>query len=170
MDEPSFGTLLRQHRTAAGLTQEELAEQAGLSARAITDLERGVRRYPYLDTIARLAQALQLGERERVELRAASRRPTAAVDDSRSGGGAPSHAAQPSHNLPASLTSFVGRERELGELRRLLKAERLVTLTGPGGVGKTRLAVNWRRTCSTNLRTVCTSLNWRPCVTQSWLR
>jgi predicted ATPase/class 3 adenylate cyclase len=44
-------------------------------------------------------------------------------------------------NLPASLTSFVGRERELDEVARLLETARLVTLTGPGGTGKTRLAI-----------------------------
>src|SRR5262249_2794668 len=45
------------------------------------------------------------------------------------------------HNLPLPLTSFVGRGRELAEVGRLLAAERLVTLTGAGGVGKTRLAL-----------------------------
>jgi transcriptional regulator with XRE-family HTH domain len=59
-DQPKFGDLLRRHRLGAGLTQEELAERAGLSARAITDLERGVRRFPYFDTVARLADALGL--------------------------------------------------------------------------------------------------------------
>src|SRR4051794_31918925 len=44
------------------------------------------------------------------------------------------------HNMPARLTSFVGRERELAGLARLLKSHRLVTLTGTGGWGKTRLA------------------------------
>ena len=43
-------------------------------------------------------------------------------------------------NLPVELTSFVGRRRELGEVKRLLGASRLVTLTGVGGTGKTRLA------------------------------
>ncbi|ORB88463.1 Putative HTH-type transcriptional regulator [Mycobacterium persicum] len=46
-----------------------------------------------------------------------------------------------SHNLPAQLTTFVGRQAEMAELRRLLTGERLVTLTGAGGAGKTRLAV-----------------------------
>jgi predicted ATPase/DNA-binding CsgD family transcriptional regulator len=48
-------------------------------------------------------------------------------------------------NLPVSLTSFVGRERELNELGQLLRKTRLVTLTGPGGCGKTRLAVETAR-------------------------
>ncbi|MEA2972980.1 MAG: hypothetical protein QOG82_1438 [Actinomycetota bacterium] len=49
--------------------------------------------------------------------------------------------AQPPNNLPAQLTSFVGRGRELGEVRRLLEGDRLVTVTGPAGSGKTRLAL-----------------------------
>src|SRR5262245_4690830 len=56
----SFGELLRQYRVEAGLTQEALAERAGLSRRGIADLERGVRRRPYKDTLARLADGLQL--------------------------------------------------------------------------------------------------------------
>jgi predicted ATPase len=44
-------------------------------------------------------------------------------------------------NVPAELTSFVGRGRELAEVRRLLAAARVVTLTGPGGIGKSRLSL-----------------------------
>ena len=56
--EPSsFGELLKRYRTAAGLTQEELAERAGLSARGVQDLERGTRRSPHPGTARRLAEA-----------------------------------------------------------------------------------------------------------------
>jgi predicted ATPase/DNA-binding CsgD family transcriptional regulator len=50
-------------------------------------------------------------------------------------------AERPPHNLPLELSSFVGREKELAEVRRLLKDNRLLTLTGSGGCGKTRLAL-----------------------------
>ncbi|MGH2410863.1 MAG: helix-turn-helix transcriptional regulator, partial [Chloroflexota bacterium] len=54
-DEPPFALLLRRHRQAADLTQEALAERARLSVRAISDLERGIRRAPRKDTILLLA-------------------------------------------------------------------------------------------------------------------
>ena len=54
-EPPAFGALLRRHRLTAGLTQEELAERAGVSARAVSDLERGVDRAPYPATVRRLA-------------------------------------------------------------------------------------------------------------------
>ncbi|HET8631361.1 MAG TPA: helix-turn-helix domain-containing protein, partial [Thermomicrobiales bacterium] len=133
---PPFGELLRGYRMAAGLSQEQLAERAGLSARAISDLERGVRRVPYPHTVAQLAAALGLTAPERARLAAAVRRgraPRAAGS-----GGA---AGRPRHNLPAPLTSFVGREDAVAEVAALLAGARLVTLTGAGGVGKTRLAL-----------------------------
>ena len=65
-DLPGFGDLLRRHRTAAALSQEELAERAGVSVRALSDLERGVHRAPRLETVRMLAEALGLaGERAR---------------------------------------------------------------------------------------------------------
>ncbi len=57
----------------------------------------------------------------------------------------PGDACSPRHNLPEARTSFVGREREMMEVRRLLSMSRLLTLTGPGGCGKTRLALEVAR-------------------------
>jgi class 3 adenylate cyclase len=69
-----FGTLLRRHRRAAGLTQEELAERAGVSVDAISALERGVSRAPHKDTVALLAEALKLSAQQRAVFETASRR------------------------------------------------------------------------------------------------
>jgi non-specific serine/threonine protein kinase len=128
-----FAVLLRRYRAAAGLSQEELAERAGLSRRGISDLERGARRTPYPATVRRLAKALVLEDAEREALLASSgRRPAGAQAQLARSAGA---------SLPIALTSFVGREREMAEVRRLLQTARLLTLTGTGGVGKTRLAL-----------------------------
>src|SRR5579885_2874747 len=69
----SFGALLRRCRRAANLTQESLAERAGISARSVSDLERGLSRAPHPDTIARLAQALGLNGPEQAAFLAAAR-------------------------------------------------------------------------------------------------
>ena len=132
-----FGLLLRRFRTAAALSQEELAERAGLSVRALGDLERGVHQAPRLTTVRLLADALPLSESQRADLLAASRpdtvvAPTIALENRAS-----------LTTLPGSPTRLIGREHELAALRGLLTQDehRLVTLTGPGGVGKSRLAL-----------------------------
>jgi predicted ATPase/DNA-binding XRE family transcriptional regulator len=135
-----FGNLLRRYRIAAGLTQQELAERAGLSARGVQDLERGIRRSPHPDTTRRLAEALGLRDAERGEL---LRAVDGVVVGSSSGG--PLVARLATAPLPMPLTSFVGRQAELAEIQRLLSATRLLTLTGVGGIGKTRLALEAAR-------------------------
>src|SRR5215472_17128945 len=70
----AFGVLLRRHRQAAGLTQEELAERARLSARAVIDLERSARLTPRRETVQWLADALALPPAERAAFEAAARR------------------------------------------------------------------------------------------------
>jgi transcriptional regulator with XRE-family HTH domain len=70
----AFGEVLRRYRLTAGLTQELLAQRAGLSARGVQDLERGVRQAPYAETVRRLAEALCLAETDRATLEAAGRR------------------------------------------------------------------------------------------------
>src|SRR5215210_6725140 len=86
MDESStaFSSLLRQLRTAASLSQEDLAERSGLSLRGISDLERGARRFPHLETVRMLADALTLSEADRSVLLAAARPALLDIDASRS--------------------------------------------------------------------------------------
>src|SRR5690348_1024991 len=102
----TFGSLLRRYRLAAGLTQEELAERARLSVRAVSDLERGARRAPYRDTVQQLADALELGENERAGLGAAARRGATSAEHPASG------TLVASTELPPAPTTFIGRERE----------------------------------------------------------
>src|SRR5919199_3199752 len=129
-DHRPFAELLRRYRSAAGVTQEELAERAGITAKAVGALERGERRQPWPDAVRRLADALGLAEDARAAfLAAVSRQPVAA----------PLPTAQ--WRLPAPLTPLVGRGREVADVSRLLAQARLVTLTGVGGTGKTRLAL-----------------------------
>jgi predicted ATPase/DNA-binding XRE family transcriptional regulator len=132
--ECSFGPFLRAQRLAAGLTQEELAERAQLSPRAISDLERGINRTARNETARLLAEALELAEPLRSRFLAAARgRPAA----SPTGG--------PHGRLPVPPTPLLGRDRELAELTAAVRDTRLLTLTGPGGVGKTRLALDVAR-------------------------
>jgi predicted ATPase/transcriptional regulator with XRE-family HTH domain len=120
---------------AAGLTQEELAERARLSPRAISDLERGARRRPWRETIQLLADALHLDGAARDKLEAAAR-PGRLQDRV----AFRSDASPPRSTVPVQITSFVGREAALDACKHLLANNRLLTLTGVGGCGKTRLA------------------------------
>ncbi|MDQ6738923.1 MAG: helix-turn-helix domain-containing protein, partial [Actinomycetota bacterium] len=136
----TFSELLHNYRQAAGLTQEELAELAELSVRAIGDLERGAVGRPRLVTLRLLADALDLSGRQRAELEQAARKKPAAASWAEPG---PSPLPPPPCNLPFQTTSFVGREAELEQVQGLLwrAGVRLLTLTGVGGSGKTRLAL-----------------------------
>jgi non-specific serine/threonine protein kinase len=128
-----FDVVLREQRRRAGLTQEALAERAGISVRSIQALESGDNQ-PQRDTARRLVLALGLLDEDRTRFEAAA---TGAARWRLSA--APSDA--PTHNLPLELTSFVGRVAEMAAVRTLLAETRLLTLVGTGGVGKTRLAL-----------------------------
>src|SRR5450631_1674255 len=137
-----FGELLREFRLAANLSQETLAERAGVSVSGISALERGTRRAPHRDTIALLASALELTSEDRGRLQAAAvrisvlrERGTACAGETR----------RSDPHLPLSLTSFHGRTQELRELTAAVCEHRLVTLIGAGGIGKTRLALEAAR-------------------------
>ena len=79
-EETGFGERLRRYRITAGLTQETLAERTGLSVRGIADLERGARRFPHVDTIRRLSDALQLAPADRATLVAAGQRASGSIE------------------------------------------------------------------------------------------
>src|SRR6476619_1446970 len=106
---PTFADLLRHHRVAAALSQEALAERAGLSVRAISDLERGVKSHPYLETVRLLADALNLTLPQRAALAAAAR---PALDGGRDSL-APVARPGPSPVLPLPPTPLVGREADV---------------------------------------------------------
>jgi predicted ATPase/DNA-binding XRE family transcriptional regulator len=123
---------LKQIRLASGMTQEELAERAGISARTVSDLERGLRTAVHPETARRLASALGLADHERIQFEALAR-----------GRGAASEPATRPSVLPMPPTRLLGRARELADVQARLEDPdvRLLTLTGPGGIGKTRLAL-----------------------------
>src|SRR5579875_876211 len=133
--QSSFGPLLHRLRLAEGWTQEALAERAGISVEAVSALERGARRSPRRDTVERLAVALALDGEDRSRFLAAAVSGRVRLDARPDPGGSPATVM-----LPNDPTPFIGRERERTDVLRLLDESRLLTLTGPAGVGKTRLA------------------------------
>jgi len=129
-----FGALLKYLRHRAGLTQRELAVAVGYSTSQISRLEHGERPPDATLLAARFVVALELANEP-----ALADRLLELAANARAGAVPGGPAAR--HNLPEQWTSFVGREDALAEGDRLLRAARLVTLTGPGGSGKTRLAL-----------------------------
>ncbi|HEX8918972.1 MAG TPA: AAA family ATPase, partial [Chloroflexota bacterium] len=128
----AFGDLLRRYRTASGLSQELLAERAGIGARTISDLERGVVSRPHRHTLMLLADALSLSARDRSRMEAAA-------------GDSVASTALPGILGDAATSSrlppLVGRRAELDALERLINSGRppLLMLAGEPGIGKSRL-------------------------------
>jgi tetratricopeptide (TPR) repeat protein/transcriptional regulator with XRE-family HTH domain len=134
-----FAAILRKLRASAGLTQEELASAAGISPRAISDLERGTVATPHKDTVRLLADALQLTGQARLEFEAAAR---GRVVLSRAG----ARRATATRTLPRDIASFTGRRHELAEVAEAAAGAGGVVsihaIGGMAGIGKTAFAVH----------------------------
>ncbi len=123
--------LLRGFRLAAELTQQALADRAKLGLETVSALERGIRRVPNRKTFELLAAALNLTPAERSQMAAAAKRTPRTKSAEK----------QPPSNVPLVATPLVGRDSVVTEIIELVRIQRLVTLVGPGGVGKTRVAI-----------------------------
>ncbi len=141
-----FGSQLRQFRVRSGLSQEALAEVADVSKATIAALEQGLRSRPHPRTVAALADALNLGSVDRLGLLG-----LAGAAQARRGATGPSTSAPDAMlaigrvRIPVSPSPLIGRTHEVAQASALLDPARsqvrLLTLQGPGGVGKTRLAL-----------------------------
>src|SRR6266545_6303623 len=140
----SFGYWIRRQRKALDLTQQVLAERVGCSLAAIKKIE-GDERRPSRQIAERMADVLGVPASQREVFMEVARglRPVDELSVAHEPAiPAPSETPKAvPQNLPAQLTSFIGRKHELDEVKRLLSNTRLLTLTGPGGTGKTRLAL-----------------------------
>ena len=146
-DDMIFGQRVRQHRRELDLTQEDFAQRVGIATETVSKIERGERR-PSKHVAERMAQVLELSAGDRPAFVRAAR---ALLNDSADTLAPPPSAAlsavaaprRPRVNLPTPTTALVGRATELAELERLLSDPdcRLLTVSGPGGIGKTRLAI-----------------------------
>ncbi len=146
-----FGGLLRQLRAEAGLTQEELAEAASLSARSVSDLERGIHRTAHRDTAGLLADALGLTEPVRALFAAAARGrgPATKVLAAKQGQAPGAFQAAATRTLPRDIAAFTGRQAELARLMGTLASMTvrggvvgIHAIGGMAGVGKTTFAVH----------------------------
>jgi predicted ATPase/DNA-binding XRE family transcriptional regulator len=142
VETPTVADLLRKYRSEARLSQEALAERAGLSTRTISDIENGVARWPRAITLSLLSEALRLDAETRDTLRRAASNRTRTASSNVSD--APAFAAP----------KLIGRETELAAARAVIVDEkaRLLTLVGGAGVGKTVLAFALAHAVSAPLR------------------
>ncbi|HMD80926.1 MAG TPA: helix-turn-helix transcriptional regulator, partial [Anaerolineales bacterium] len=133
VEEISFGEWLRQRRRMLDLTQQALANQVGCARITLRRIESGALK-PSKELVHILLDKLGIPEREHPQwvlfARGLSGFPAKPINSFKN---------KPLTNLPASLTSFIGREKEQFEITSLIAKNRLVTLVGAGGIGKTRL-------------------------------
>src|SRR5262249_9230484 len=154
---PTFAELLKRYRLTAGLTQEELAARAGLSAQAVSTLERGTRRAPRRATIDLLATSLALAPHERAALELAAGFQPAQSPTARK-------SQMPAQAASAQAPRLVGRARELVLLERHLSEDGppLLLVAGEPGIGKSRLLAEAARHASSSGWTVLSGGCQRP--------
>jgi predicted ATPase/DNA-binding XRE family transcriptional regulator len=134
-EKTSFGVWLRKQRRALDLSRQAFADEVGCAEVTLRRIEAGTLK-PSKELASLLVEKLGIPEAERTQWISFAR-----------GGPGPalplslSPSSKPITNLPAGLTSFIGRQKELSEIIRLITKHRLVTLTGSGGIGKTRLSI-----------------------------
>lgn len=156
-DEITFGEWLRRRRRALDLTQKELAQEVGYSVGTIRKIEANERR-PSKQMASLLAEPLGIAQEQKDAFINFARTEPYSVDltpwlldlDADFSGGTqlphvPISTQQMvvTQDLPSQTTPFIGRESELAALDELLRdpAVRLISIVGPGGIGKTRLAI-----------------------------
>jgi non-specific serine/threonine protein kinase len=138
--EVSFGEWLKRRRGSEGWTQEQLALKISCSTSALRKFESEERR-PSAEVIEQLADIFNIPQEERKSFLRYARGDWQAISSENEE--VPWHVSRPASrsNLPASTTSFIGREKEQAEIKHLVEQNRLVTLAGAGGIGKTRLSL-----------------------------
>jgi predicted ATPase/DNA-binding XRE family transcriptional regulator len=148
MQSNSFGDWLKHKRKALDLTQAALASQVGCSAAAIRKLEAEERR-PSAQIVERLAEIFEIPQNQQTAfLRFARGDVKSAPSETNEDFPWQVSATPARSNLPAAVTSLIGREREIAEVHNYLSRDdiRLITLIGPPGIGKTRLSIESART------------------------
>jgi predicted ATPase/DNA-binding XRE family transcriptional regulator len=140
----AFASLLRRHRLAASLSQEALAAAAGISVSAVGAYERGINSAPHRQTVSMLADALSLAGTRRTEFEGAARRKIRVRQEQTD--------VNAVDNLPPETTSFVGRDADIRRLQELVTRQRCVTITGTGGIGKTRVAIRAAKALKSMIR------------------
>lgn len=144
MTEFPFGEWLKRQRKASGWTQEQLADKVGCSAIAIRKFEAEERR-PSEQIVERIAHIFQIPEKELAAFLRFARGDWSTTPEIKTA--SPWSQTSKRSNLPASLSSFIGREPQIADLTAYLQnpEKRLVTLIGPPGIGKTRLSLETAR-------------------------
>jgi predicted ATPase/DNA-binding XRE family transcriptional regulator len=133
-EEISFGEWLRQRRRMLDLTQQDFADQVGCARITLRRIESDTLK-PSKELALILLKTVGIPQNQLEQWAHFARGQSGMPLEQ------PISESKPQTNLPASLTSFIGRERELDQVTQLLEKHRLVTLVGPGGVGKTRLSM-----------------------------